>query len=556
MRTGPDQNDALLQGLDLDHDVARSPMEPTAPPRDADGTDLPAFPIDVIPARIVTILTAFAAAVDASIDLIMPAAFGVLATALGPRWLVGAQSFVRSPLLWFALVAPSGSAKSPAARPVIEPLRKRHTELRKVYEAAVASYDAEMASRKAAKPKERAALGPEPKQPVRTCAVLTDVTPEGLVFNLQYAPDGIFVHSDELAQLLHSLDAYHTRPGKGRTVFLRLWSGDSISEGRKVAHSSEVDDPFAILYGGIQPSRLDKLELADGDGLTGRFLWATPEVQAGGLGREVSILHTDAWQRIIQRALGHPDLGVQGFTADAAALLDQRLRTWKQRAIDLDKAGAGLLSSFYGKAGEYAVRLTALLHGIDALAEALEQAERAGSTSPVHTDEPLPELKANPVSAATFRRALRLVDYYLAHGEVVVARVLSPPEDSAAPAEKSPPIADGLLEVLGEGQSITDTPAAWVERLQEVGLNLNPSELGRAMVRLQEKRHPGLVVERPVRGSARNWTVRRIEATEATEATNTPIEGPDRDLSGAVASEGSDGSDGDGPEGVHAEASA
>lgn len=495
----PDQNDAFRQGRDLDQDMHRTRMTGEGESR-ADEAKLPLFPIDVLPERFQRIAQHFAAAVNKPVDLVMPAFLSVPATALGPHWKVGARSFVRSPLLWFALVAPSGSGKTPAARPILRPNEKRDRRYRDAYEEEMKGYEATLREWNRASKKKAGDPGPKPDKPARRRAVLTDATPEGLVMGLQHSPDGLLFHSNELAQLLGSFDTYHAKPGKGRAIYLNLWDGAPISEGRKVAHACEVDDPYAVIYGGIQPSRLASLELADGDGLTARFLWSVPEIVASGLGRDVSPLVEDAWAGVIAHAFDQPDIGVQRFDLEAECLLDAQLAGWQQLAIDHDQAGEGLLSSFYGKAGDYLMRLTALLHGMDALAVALEVADPDGQA--VCLPE-LPGLVSRTVPKSTLERALRLVEYYLAHGRAVVARVISAEGEPARAPNRDAELVAGLLAVLDPGETVEDTPASWCERLREAGVRLSPDSLGRAFARIRDTGHEKVEVIQPTRREAR-----------------------------------------------------
>src|SRR6185436_18553137 len=232
------------------------------------------------------------------------------------------------------------------------------------------------------------------------------------------------------------------------------------------------------IYGTIQPTVVGKLELADGDGLCARFLWFFVPPSVHGLGHDLDPALVERWDRVIRLARQHRVDSVQKLDPDAIEYVDSRLRTWSRRAQDLDAAGAGLLSSMFGKAGDHLMRLTALLHGIDAIELALGD----------NPEQPAP-LQASTVPLATVRRAACLVETFLAHGSHVAELVLQHSPDSGTAAEDRQ-IECLLRGLVPAGVAIEAEPTAWAEALAMLGVSRSPTKIGRAFARLEAKRLP------------------------------------------------------------------
>src|SRR5262249_8932330 len=163
---------------------------------------------------------------------------------------------------------------------LIAPLHAEDRRLGDIHKSARKAYARELRDWNRAK---KGDTGEKPDEPLRCRAAITDVTSEGIAAALAASPRGLLVHSDEIAQLLNPMDPYPARPGRGRATFLSLWSGTRIAEARKTAKESEAEDPFAVIFGGIQQSVLCKLQLEDGDGLCARFLFSVVRGKPGGL---------------------------------------------------------------------------------------------------------------------------------------------------------------------------------------------------------------------------------------------------------------------------------
>ncbi len=452
-------------------------------------TPLPPLPLDVFPPLLSDVLQAFARGTQASVELAALPAMAVLATALGPRWRVGPPGYVRAPLLWFAAVAPSGSGKTPAAIAAMKPIERLDIKLREEFESARRAFEAA----------KKAKVVDGLVEPRRRRLIMTEATIEAVASELAAADGhGLLLHSDEIATLLLGLDRYTKNSRAGAKAWLSIYNGQIIRITRKKAEDSrEADRPHLCVYGGVQPSVVGQLGLQDSDGLLARFLWSVAPTFPHGLGAGVDDYHAARWQRAVHLAVGHRIEQVQQFDPDAAELLDDRIWSWTTEANRLEAANMSLTASIYGKGPEHLVRLTALLHGMALIDEALR--------------DDYEQLAVQPVGAAVVRRALRLVDYFLAHGVHTARLAYGSEGETDQPSEHDDRVAMALRSTLRPGEHVKDTPSGWCARLSAAGIQLSADELGRRFTRLEVSPPQGLAVERLPRRDTRGWAVTRLE---------------------------------------------
>ncbi|MGE0708404.1 MAG: DUF3987 domain-containing protein [Planctomycetota bacterium] len=433
---------------------------------------LPPFPVEALAPGVREVVEGFAASVQAPTELAALPALAVAAAALGPGWRVGPPGLVRPPLLWLVVVAPSGASKTPAARPALAPIYAADTRLREEHALATE--------------------GDTTQARQRRHLIVSDATPEALEACLAAADGhGLLAHADELPRLLGGMAGY--TPGRaavGRAAWLSSWSGQPIRVVRKSAAPLEADRPHLCVCAGVQPERLAGVGLSGGDGLLPRFLFALVETRPHGLGAAQDARLGERWEDLVRRALSVGDPGAQPFEQGARALLNERMHHWTERALELGTLGLGLSAAIHAKAADHAVRLAALVHGLDLLDEG-------------------PPLNPRPVPLATFERALALMDYFLAHGAAVARMVVATPEDPARAVDTDSRVAGVLLKLLRRGEAREEPPARWSLLLREHGLPLSAGATGKALGRLSADPRPGLQVTRLPRGTARLWRVER-----------------------------------------------
>jgi len=246
------------------------------------------FPVEALPETPRAYVEAASAAVDVHPAFVAVPMLSVLSAAVGASACLQLKHNWREPAtLWTAVVAPSGSSKSPALRHVLRPVYRHEREARERYEAAMERYDPE---------------SDEPR-PVRTRYRTGDPTPEAVVQILEENPRGLLLSRDELAAWIGSFDRYAS--GAADLQFwIELWNGVQVSRDRVGDGNVTVDRPAVPLTGTIQPETLkEKIgELHFQSGFASRLIlcrppvkpktWTEAEVTEEVLGRYGQLLQT------------------------------------------------------------------------------------------------------------------------------------------------------------------------------------------------------------------------------------------------------------------------
>jgi len=193
------------------------------------------------------------------------------------------------PSLYACVVAPPGSAKSPAASRSLSPVKYQqlanhveYKERRRIWEQT------------------ESALRGDPPSYCRTYA--TDITTEKLASLLRDCPRGLLLHRDELIAWIASFNQYRDG-GKGadQQVFMMIWDHQGFSIERK-GHDDglpvTVQRPCLSVFGTIQPDVLTQLTGGAGqDGFLERILFSYPEASTEP--------RRWTWQGISAEARGH-----------------------------------------------------------------------------------------------------------------------------------------------------------------------------------------------------------------------------------------------------------
>jgi len=198
------------------------------------------------------------------------------------RRLLIKPGWAEPPLLWAALIVPSGGGKTPAFREVTAPIYLRQAQLLRAHSAEWDVYKAEAQNWKDAKKSDR---GNEPHEPA-PCEhlIVTDTTTEALAVRLQASPRGILLAVDELAAFFLAMNQYKARGGDKQT-YLQMHDAATAKIDRKSAVPPTILVPraFVAICGGIQPGIFRRV-IAEEDfesGMAARFLVAMPPIQPG-----------------------------------------------------------------------------------------------------------------------------------------------------------------------------------------------------------------------------------------------------------------------------------
>lgn len=233
------------------------------------------FPLRALPKPMQVYCEAVSAAMQTPLDFAALGVLGAMACAIGASTKIeikpGWQEFA---VLWLALCARPGTAKTPALNACFKPIRGIQKELNLKYSHAMSSYKEALANVKKDPTLEL------PIKPVAEHLLIGDITQESLVRTLWESPKGGAILSDELTGWTGGHDKY-TGKGNDRQAYLSLWSSLPLSVHRKLDGVVSVNLPVLSVVGGLTPSSLPKLHGGQEDGFLSRFLIACPEERQG-----------------------------------------------------------------------------------------------------------------------------------------------------------------------------------------------------------------------------------------------------------------------------------
>ena len=246
------------------------------------------FPVDALPEPVRGFVTAGAKAIGCDPVMIGLPMLVALASAIGATRRVQLKATWAEPaVLWGAVVAESGTSKSPAQGLALGFLRRLQTwrlqecpGLIQQYERDTVLYEADLHEWKR---KGRNADDPPPEKPPEPIVpryIVNDITIEALADRLKDSPRGLLVDCDELAAWLRGFDQY--RKGRGSDVarFLSIHRAESLTVDRKTGAVKTIFVPRAAvsIIGGIQPRTLSRhlgMEHIE-NGLLARLLVVAP----------------------------------------------------------------------------------------------------------------------------------------------------------------------------------------------------------------------------------------------------------------------------------------
>jgi Protein of unknown function (DUF3987) len=359
------------------------------------------------------------------------AAAGLIAAASAwignARRIAATADWIEPPHLWFALIGPPSTGKTPALRPMKHASRKleRDTELK--WRDALASYerDAEAASAadkiwreqvdKATKgnstPPDRPKAAEIPKKPPRPRVVTMDTSTEELQQLLADNVRGLLHLRDELAGWLGSFDRYGGK-GSDRGFYLECWNGDDYVSDRVKFNGVPLRIKHAALaiVGGMVPDRLrEALSDAD-DGLPARFIFIWPRpvpiAPLSNCSAKEAADRRDTLEKAARRLQapkmgadchGEPTPIAMRLEDKAFALFDEQ----RQEAMHQARAASSLAGGWHGKNPGRLLRLALVF-------ELLAWAARDGAPEPAS------------VSADAVVRAGGFIDYAAAMFERMI----------------------------------------------------------------------------------------------------------------------------------------
>lgn len=336
--------------------------------------------------RLIDTARAMPTAPEMLFTTLLPAAASRIGT--GARVVVKPSAKYTQPMVfWTAVVADSGSLKTPVQRVITDPLIALEKEAHDRYQLDLADYRAEQQT--ASKPQDRDYRQP----PTRKRYVTKDVTLETLQRIHSENPRGILYYRDELVGNVKSRNMYRGGIGADEEAELDQWNGAAILYDR--AEKSVCLAQSAVSRtGAYQWETLSQLmgDHTDFNGSFARWLLCAPK-----LPRRYLRLLQDDQDTGISEALMHlyrdlEQLPPQDYLLSYEA--KQLLETWQHQLVDAQIAEPAVgLRAVYPKIESYTSRLALWLHLVNAT---------------LRGDRP-----TQVITGDTMEKAIELAAYYL-----------------------------------------------------------------------------------------------------------------------------------------------
>jgi hypothetical protein len=203
------------------------------------------------------------------------------------------QNFRVPPIIYSALVSPSGQRKSPIFNNIIrQPLGVLRSEKIAAYNAAMQDYEAALAAWEQSENK-----GEKPQKPKDpTLYYFTNATGEAIPVQASKDPQkALLALIDELSGLLKSENSYRSGRGSDKQDLLSYFDGSGQTVLRAGGVRVDLEKIYLSMFGTIQPAVLKShmSDCSDPDGQWARFLFVNQPLEAATLsdddGQAVSI---------------------------------------------------------------------------------------------------------------------------------------------------------------------------------------------------------------------------------------------------------------------------
>ncbi len=178
-------------------------------------------------------------------------------------------------ILWTAIVADSGSMKSPIINFCTEPLLRLEIELAEKHVEKIEKWEEDKDAFYQSKSNKGQVFSiPRPRRPDM---ILSTATIEGVVDAFLRNQRGFILLQDEIAAWIKDMTAYTS--GSAQEQWLSLQNGKFIKKNTKIDDATFITKPFCSVSGGIQPAKL-YIMAKDGrseDGSLFRILFSFPD---------------------------------------------------------------------------------------------------------------------------------------------------------------------------------------------------------------------------------------------------------------------------------------
>jgi hypothetical protein len=271
------------------------------------------------------------------------------------------HKYINGAVLWFAIVAPTGSGKTEPLKFAFTPFHRLDSESFKEYERAMNEYETIKNMWK----EDRKSKGiiEVPVKPLCKQFILSDSTPEGLYQAHNSNPRGIMVNRDELKGLIDDFGRY-SKSGEVAN-WLSSWSQQPMTFNRKSERPMKISDPFIGLIGGLQPTTLPELakDNRDSNGFLQRFNYLFPDIANRPYyqDRELPYIFIEKYGKYIENLLktNKPETEYVMLSSEAKELF----KDFDNRITDLINAQkSDSMRGMFAKLPINALRLALVIH--------------------------------------------------------------------------------------------------------------------------------------------------------------------------------------------------
>jgi Protein of unknown function (DUF3987) len=284
-------------------------------------------------------------------------------------------------VFWSAIVANSGSMKTPAQRIILDPLVELEKQAYEAYKTELADYEY------------RKAAGENIVKPIRKRYLTKDATLETLQRIHNDNPRGVLYYRDEMAGAIKGRDQYRKGRGADEEAELDQWTGAAIIVDR--ADKSTCLPQSAISRtGSIQWEVLGDLmgDHRDANGAWSRWLFCAADAPTRYLSLPQEETDTGISETLIWLYAELEKLPTQDYFLDHSA--KRMFEYWQRQLVDEQQTQQAFgLQLVYPKIEAYTARLALWLHIVNAV---------------LRREQP-----TKMISGLTMGRAIQLAAYYL-----------------------------------------------------------------------------------------------------------------------------------------------
>lgn len=333
-----------------------------------DAIDWQEFPVDLLPDPVGTFVMQAWESLDRSADpacVALPMLASVAAAIGNSRRIETRPGWSEPSVLWCAVVAESGSKKSPAADKSLAFVRERHTAALAEYRAAVAEWEREKRENDRASRRRDADSTPLSDRPLEVRYLVNDITVESLAGKLEHNAS-VLLERDEISGWVSSFDRYSNgKSGGDVSQWLPCYNAAPWTVDRKTSGTIVIPAAAVSIFGGIQPKVLVRSFGPHVDnGLLQRFILAAPpEGQPQWPDGDVDFATTAAMNGLFDTLFSlRPDATGKPRVLDLDPdALDAFKEWWLEIGKQRQKT-AGPTKSMLSKAEAWAARLALVCH--------------------------------------------------------------------------------------------------------------------------------------------------------------------------------------------------